>query len=85
VSDPRLTPRGIGLSQRYLTKPSTSIFTDTRATWELSIAWSFYRSVDEHDSRKEIESEWNTHETFFVAFKVRIRDEFFDSCEKTRQ
>lgn len=85
VSDPRLTPRGIGLSQRYLTNPSTSIFTDTRATWELSIAWSFYESVDERDLREEMKNERNTHETFFVAFKVCICDEFFDSCEKTRQ
>ena len=36
---PKLTPKGIGRSHRYFLKPTASSFTDTRATWELSIAW----------------------------------------------
>ena len=38
VREVRLTPSGIGLSQRYLANPARSSSTDTSATWELSIA-----------------------------------------------
>ena len=69
VREVRLTPRGMGRSQRYFLKPAASRLTATSATWELSIAWRFFIGKISNKTRcLTVE----TYDTLFSALEIGI-------------
>lgn len=75
VKELRLTPRGMGRSQRYFLKPDASRLTATSATWELSIAWRFcIRMI----KKRLAVSMGETYNSLLVTLEIGISHELFD-------